>query len=103
MLTLGGGCVVQLWNKHQKAKVTLLRIFKDLLQEVQARWVAAQMQSPGQSSGQSKHSLPHARTHHRHHYTLSLPPEARSSADALHVEAAKFLPLVDSPDLNRTQ
>ncbi|KAK9908008.1 hypothetical protein WJX75_001429 [Coccomyxa subellipsoidea] len=37
MLTLGGGCVVQLWNKHQKAKVTLLRIFKDLLQEVQAR------------------------------------------------------------------
>jgi len=28
----------QVWEKHQKMKHTLLNIFKDLLQEVQARW-----------------------------------------------------------------
>lgn len=29
---------VQIWEKHKKMKYTLLSIFKDLLQEVQARW-----------------------------------------------------------------
>lgn len=32
---------MQLWQKHQQSKVSLLNIFKDLLQEVQARWAAS--------------------------------------------------------------